>query len=69
MGVDCVVVAPAVSLARYLAGDGKLGDDAMCGAFGDPDAVAEVTQATTGIVGDMDQDLGVIGQEAPMCAR
>jgi len=65
VGVDGVVVASSVALARNVPGAGQLGDDAVRGAFGDPDPVAEVAQPDAGIVGDANQDLGVVGQEPP----
>jgi hypothetical protein len=40
--VDRVSVASAFALAGDVAGGAELADDPVCGAFGDPDAAADV---------------------------
>lgn len=61
VGVDCVVVAAAVAFARDVAAVGELGDDVVGGAFGDPDAVADLAQADLGVSRDAEQYAGVVG--------
>ena len=65
MGVDCVVVAASVSLARDVAGVGELDHDPVRGALGDPDPLADVAQADARVACDAHQHLSVIGQERP----
>ena len=62
---DRVVVAAPVSLARDVAGGDEVTHDAVCGALGDPDGVADVAQADVGVFGQADQDLCVVGQKRP----
>ena len=69
VGVDRVVVAAPVALARDVAGVGELGDDPMRGPLGDTDALADVAQANSGVTGDADQHLGVVGQKRPTRCR
>jgi hypothetical protein len=59
------VVAPPAALARDVAGGLKLADDAVRGALGDPNPVADVTQADARVVGDAEQGLRVAGEEGP----
>jgi hypothetical protein len=59
--VDRVVVAAPRFLARDVAGCGELGDDAVRRALGDRDAITDVSQADSGVVGDADQYLRVPG--------
>lgn len=65
VGVDEVAVASTGAVARYVAGVGQLGDDAVGGSFGDADALADVAQSHTRLFGDADEDLGVISEEGP----
>src|SRR2546429_9480493 len=65
VGLDRVVVAAAVALARDVPGGGEVADDAMGGALGDPDRLADLAQADAGILGDAQQDLGVVGEKRP----
>jgi hypothetical protein len=65
VGLDRVVVAAAVALARDVVGGGELGDDAVRGAFGDPDRLADLAQADAGVVRDAEQHLGVVGEKRP----
>jgi hypothetical protein len=65
VGLDRVLVAAAVALAGDVAGGGELADDAVGGAFGDPDRLADVAQADARVVGDAEQHLGVVGQKRP----
>ena len=50
MRVDGVVVAAPVSLARDAAGVGELDHDAVRGARGDPDPLADVAQTDPGVM-------------------
>src|SRR5438094_4091872 len=44
VGLDRVVVAAAVALARDVAGGGEVAEDAMGGALGDPDRLADLAR-------------------------
>jgi hypothetical protein len=65
LGVDRVLVAAPISLARDVPGGGELDDDAMRGTLGDPDPFTDLAQSNAWIVSDADQYLGVVGQERP----
>ena len=60
-----VVVTAAAALAREIAGGRQLGHDAVRGALGDPNLLAEVSQPDRGILRDCDEDLRVVGEKAP----
>ena len=64
-GLDCVLIAPAIALSRYVAGGGELGNDPMGGTFGDSDLLADLPQQHTRVVGDTHEHPSVIGQEFP----
>ena len=66
MGLDLVAVASAVLLRDHVAGLGEVGDDAMGTALSDAQAGRDVTQPRARVVGDMQQDPGVVGQETPL---
>src|SRR5207244_10703008 len=63
--LDRVAVAPAVSLAGEVARCLELGDDAVGGALGDPDPLADLPQGQPGLIRDAEQQLTVVGQERP----
>ena len=60
-----VVVAAAVASPRDVAGFRQVVNDPVGGAFGDPDPVANLSQADGRILRDAEQDERVIGQERP----
>jgi hypothetical protein len=55
--------------SREIAVGDELADDAVGGALGDPDLVADVAQAHAGIAGDAQEDLCVAGQKGPVGRR
>jgi hypothetical protein len=63
--LDLVAVAAAVFLLDHVPGLGQVRDDAVRAALGDPQAGSDVPQPCVWILGDAQQDAGVIGQEAP----
>lgn len=63
MGLDRVAVASPHSPAGDVAGVGQFTDDAVGSAFGDPDRVADLTQADARIMCDAEQHLGMVGEE------
>src|SRR2546423_14616416 len=65
VGLDGVPAAAAVALARDVVGGGEVADDAVGGAFGYPDRLAELAQTDAGILGDAQQHQGVVGQKRP----
>jgi hypothetical protein len=67
---DLVAVPTALSLAQDVASFDQLGEDAVGGAFGDPDRGGDVAQADSRVIGDAGKDVGVVGQEVPAgCPR
>jgi hypothetical protein len=65
VGLDRVVVATSRSLPGDLAGAGDLTDDAVRGAFGDPDRFADVAQPGARILRDAQEHSGVVGEKRP----
>ena len=63
--LDLVAVAASVFLLDHVAGPGQVGDDPVGAALGDPEGGGDVAQAGARVLGDAQQDAGVIGQEAP----
>jgi hypothetical protein len=63
MRLDRVAVAPALSLSRDVARRLELPDDPVRRALGDADLGADLAKAQTGIAGDTEKDLGVVGEE------
>src|SRR5579863_5872445 len=64
--LDLVAVAAAVLLRDHVAGLGQVGDDAVGAALGDTQAGRDVAQSRAWVAGDVQQDPGVVGQEAPL---
>jgi hypothetical protein len=54
-----------ILLLDEVAGCGQVGDDAVGAALGDVQAGGDVAQAHARVVGDAQQNSGVVGQEAP----
>jgi hypothetical protein len=65
VGLDLVAVAAAVFLRDHVAGLGQVGDDAVGAALGDAQPGRDVTQPRGRVVGEVQQDQGVVGQEGP----
>jgi hypothetical protein len=63
--LDPVVVAAAVSVFEDVAGVHEVGDDAERGALGDAERRGDLPQPHPGVLGDAQQRLSVVGQEAP----
>jgi hypothetical protein len=63
--VDRVTVAPPVSLPGDVSAGRQFRDDAMSGAFGDPEMLADVAETNAGIARDADQSLPVVREERP----
>jgi hypothetical protein len=62
---DHVVVPSSGPLALYVALLHQVGQDLVGGALGDPYGVGDIPQADAGIVGNAQQDVGVVRQEVP----
>ena len=69
MGLDLVAVAAAVLVLDHVTGGGEVGDDAVGAALGDAHSGGDVAQSGPRIMGDADEDPGVVGQEAPIGHR
>ena len=65
VGLDLVAVAAAVFVLDDVFGLGEIGDDAVCGGAGDARPGRDVAQSHARVVGDAQQHLGVVSQEAP----
>jgi len=63
--LNLIAVAAAVFLLDHVPGLGQVGDDAVRAALGDPQVGGDVPQPRAWILGDAQQDAGVVGQEAP----
>ncbi len=59
----------SVFVFDHVAGRGEVGDDGVGAALGDPDRRGDVAQAGPGVVGDIDQGPGMVGEEAPLFHR
>lgn len=64
--VERVSVPSPLSLPRDVSRGHEIANDAVDGTLGDPDTFADVSQARFRIAGDADEDLAVVGQEAPL---
>ena len=53
VGLDRVVVTAAGASSGHVSGVGELGDDAVGGALGDPDRLADLAEADAGVMLDM----------------
>ena len=60
MCLDLVAVAAAVLLLRHVADCGQVGDDAVGAALGDAQAGRDIAQPHGRVVGDAQQDPGVV---------
>ena len=63
--LDLVEVAAAVFVLDDVAGCGQVGDDGVDAAVRDAQAGRDVAQPRARVVGDAQQDPGVVGQETP----
>jgi hypothetical protein len=66
VSLDLVAVAAAVLVLQHVAGFGEVGDDAVGAAFGDAQTRRDVAQSRARVMGDAQQDPGVVGQETPV---
>jgi hypothetical protein len=66
VGLDPVAVAAAVFVLDDVSGLGEVGEDAVGGALGDACSGRDVAQPYARVVGDAQQDPGVVGEEAPV---
>ena len=65
VGFDLVVVSTAGPFAYDVARFDEVGDDALGGAFGDSDALGDVTESRVWVAVEAEKDLGVVGEEPP----
>ena len=65
---DAVVVTPANPFALDVAGFDQVGDDALGGSFGDPNALCDVTESRVRVAVEAEKDLGVVREEPPRLA-
>ena len=62
---DAVNVASALALPFQHASSFKLGDDFLNRALGDADLRADVAEAHFWVLGEAQQDVGMIGEKGP----
>ena len=65
VGVDAVAVSTADPFALDVAGFDEVGDDALGGTLGDPNALGDVTEPRVRIADEAEKDLGVVREEPP----
>jgi hypothetical protein len=65
LGLDLVMVSPAMSLAQHITLLHKFREDLVCPALGDANGSGDVAQADPWVGGDAEQDVSVIGEEIP----
>lgn len=61
--LDCVVVATALSPPRYVARRLELPDDPVRRSLGNPDVHTDLAQPDTGVSGDAEKHLRVVGEK------
>jgi hypothetical protein len=66
IGLDGVPVTTALFVLDDVAGCNQVGNDSERAAFGDADRRGDVAQTHSRIVGDADEDSGMVGEEAPL---
>lgn len=62
---DLVAVSSTISLSQHVALVDQLGEDPMRGTLGDPHRIGDIAHPDAWIVGDTQEDVGVIGEEVP----
>jgi hypothetical protein len=63
--LDLVAVPAAMSLAEHIALVDQLGEDLVSTPLRDPDSSGDIAQPDTGVMGDAEEDVGVVGEEVP----
>lgn len=63
--IDLINISPADSDGAQISGIGEIMDDAMDGAFADPDECGEFAESDIGLLSDADQHMGMVGEEGP----
>jgi hypothetical protein len=64
--LDLVAVAATVFPLDHVACLGQVGDDAVRATLGDAQDGRDVAQSRARVVGDAQQDPGMVGEEAPV---
>jgi hypothetical protein len=67
--LDLVAVPAAMSLAEHIALVDQLGEDLVGTALGDPDGSGDIAQSDAGVMGDAEEDMGVVGEEVPAASH
>lgn len=62
---DLVAVSSPISLSPDVALIDQLGENPMCGTFGDSYRIGDIAHPDTRVVGDTQKNVGVIGEEVP----
>jgi hypothetical protein len=65
VAVDRVVVSAPDAFAFDEPCVDEVGEDSLGGALGDSDVECDVAEPDLGVVGDAEEHLGVVGDEAP----
>jgi hypothetical protein len=65
LGSDLVAITPPVPLSQHVAIVDQLREDLVRSALGDANRGGDVSEANSGIFGDAEQDMSVIGEEVP----
>ena len=65
LAVQRVTASAPDPLTPHVPALDEVGDDPLDGALGDPDGLGDVAQTRVRVMGDAEQDLRVVGDEAP----
>ena len=65
VAVDRIVIAAPTSRTRDVASGNELADDPVRGTYRDADSVSDLTQADPRVLGDAQQNPGMVGQKRP----
>ena len=63
---DTIEVAATFALPIEIAGVDEVADDALRGAFGDADALGDISESQPGVARDTEQGVRMVGQKRPL---
>ncbi len=64
--MELVAISAAFTSHGQITALHEVGDDALCGAFGDADQLRQVAMSNPGITSYTQQRMGVVGEEGPV---
>ncbi len=63
---DAIEVAATFALPIQITGIDEIADDPLGGAFGDADAIGDISESQPGITRDAEQGVRMVGQKRPL---